>query len=346
MSFDTKETLKALCLSCGVSGEEASVCAMAAERLKEYTEDVLCDPYGNVRAVVKQPAAGEPTILLEAHLDEIGLIVTHIDEDGFLKVSNCGGVDRRLLLAQPVTVHAKEPLKGVILSTPPHLEKEEDRKKVPAVDQIAIDVGLSRAAAEQLISPGDRVTFDAAFRELLGDWVSVKAVDDRAGVTAVLYALDRLKEKDYPCGLSVLFSAQEELGERGAAIGGFQLAPTISLSVDVSFGQTPDAPAEKCGKMGAGPMIGIAPSLTKEVSDRLIALAEEAKLPYQLEVMSGETSTDADIIGVTAGGIKTGLLSIPIRYMHTPIETVALSDIEAVGELLARYIEAQPKRKD
>jgi len=338
VSFDTKEILKQLCLADGVSGNETGASAVAAKYLSAYCDGVCCDDFGNVRAVVKPAKEGEPTVLLEAHIDEIGLVVTHIDEDGFLKVSNCGGVDRRLLLAQQVTVHGKEPIKGVILSTPPHLESEEDAKKVPEIEQIAIDIGMTKEAAEKAVSLGDKITFDSAFLELMGDRVSVKAVDDRAGVTAVLYALEQLKEENYPCGLSVLFSSQEELGERGATIGSYHIAPDLSLSVDVSFAHTPDAEPHKCGKMGAGVMIGIAPSLDREVSERLIEVAKAAELPYQFEIMSGETSTDADTIGVSGGGVKTGLLSIPIRYMHTPIETVAISDIEAVGKLLAAYL--------
>lgn len=338
MSFDTKEVLKRLCSCCGVSGSEDEACFTAAQLLGAYSGDVVANDCGCVSAVIKRPEKGQPVILLEAHIDEIGLIVTHIEENGFLKVSNCGGVDRRLLLAQQVTVHGREQVKGIISAMPPHLESDEDLKKTPEVEQIAIDVGMDRETAQQKLAPGDRVTLDSAFRELKNDRVSSKAVDDRAGVTAILYALELLKEKNYACGLSVLFSSQEELGERGATVGGFRLAPDISLSVDVSFGYTSDAVEYKCGKMGEGPMIGIAPSLNREISDKLIETAKQAQLPYQLEIMAGETSTDADAIGVTGAGVKTGLVSIPIRYMHTPIETVVISDIEAVGRLLAEYI--------
>ncbi len=338
MNFDVKETLKRLCLCCGVSGSEDEACTAAAELLKRYSNDILLDDYGCVSAVIKKPAPGQPLVLLEAHIDEIGMIVTYIEENGFLKVANCGGIDRRLLLAQQVTVHGKERLKGVISVMPPHLESDEERKKTPEIEKIAVDIGMNKESAQRLIAPGDKITFDTAFRELKNDRVSVKAIDDRGGVTAVLYALEMLKEQEYPCGLSVLFSSQEELGERGAAIGGFRIQPDISLSVDVSFGYTSDAVEYKCGKMGQGAMIGIAPSLNQEIADRLIAVAKEADIPYQLEIMEGETSTDADTIGVTGAGVKTGLVSIPIRYMHTPVETVAIGDIEAVGRLLAEYV--------
>ncbi len=337
MSFDTKEVLKQLCLSCGVAGSEEAPGKIAAELLGQTCKRVEQDSYGNVYGVLSEGEAGMPQLLLEAHIDEIGLVVTAV-EDGFLRVANCGGVDRRLLLAQQVTIHGREDLSGVIISVPPHLEDSANRDKTPELEKIAIDIGLDKETAEQLIAPGDKVTFHSEFRTLLNRRVSCKAVDDRGGVTAVLYALELLKTKKLPCGVSVLFSSQEELGERGATIGGYRLKPDISLSVDVSFGHTPDAPAHKCGKLGAGPMIGISPSLDRGLSDRLVALAEAEAVPYQLEIMAGETSTDADTIGVQQGGVRTGLVSIPIRYMHTPIETVELADIEAVGKLLACYI--------
>lgn len=337
MNFDTREVLKRLCLSCGVSGSEEAPGQIAAELLRQTCKRVECDSYGNVCAVLSEPEPGMPHILLEAHIDEIGLVVTGI-EGGFLRVTNCGGVDRRLLLAQQVTIHGREDLPGVIISVPPHLENGGEREKTPEIDKIAVDTGLDQETALRLISLGDKITFHSAFRVLQNGRVSCKAIDDRSGMTAVLYALELLKGEMLPCGVSVLFSSQEELGERGAAIGGYRLKPDIALSVDVSFGYTPDAPEHKCGKLGEGPMIGVSPSLNRDITDRLIALAEAEQLPYQLEIMAGETSTDADTIGVQHGGIRTGLVSIPIRYMHTPIETVQLSDIEAVGRLLAAYV--------
>lgn len=337
MSFDTKEVLKQLCLTCGVSGSEEEAGQIAAALLRETCRQVECDDFGNVCGVFAEPAQGMPHILLEAHIDEIGLVVTAV-EDGFLRVSNCGGVDRRLLLAQQVTIHGRENLPGVIISMPPHLESGIEREKTPEIDKIAVDIGLDQETAQRLISPGDKITFHSEFRALQNGRVSCKAIDDRGGMTAVLYALELLKGKELACGVSVLFSSQEELGERGAAIGGYRLKPDVALSVDVSFGHTPDAPEHKCGKLGEGPMIGVSPSLSRDITDRLIALAKEKQLPYQLEIMAGETSTDADTIGVQQGGIRTGLISIPIRYMHTPIETAELCDIEAVGRLLADYV--------
>lgn len=339
IKFPTGEILQRLCLASGVSGMEENACRVAAEWLGKYSENVICDSFGNVYAKIADPKNGAPVILLDAHIDEVGLVVTDIDDDGFLKVGKCGGVDRRLLLAQQVIVHGKEDLTGIITSKPPHLESDEERKKVPDFDSISIDIGMNQDSAKRLVSPGDRITFYSEYRNLLNDRVSVKAVDDRGGVTAILYALELLKDRKLNCGLSVLFSSQEELGLRGVTIGSYLLDPDIAVSVDVSFGYTSDAPEHKCGKMGEGPMIGIAPTLDQEISNELIRTAAENNMAYQLEVMGEETSTNADAIGMMRGGIKTGLVSIPIRYMHTPIETVVLADIENVGRLLAKYVE-------
>lgn len=339
INFSTGEILKRLSLSAGVSGMEGSACQTAAELLSKYSENVVCDSFGNVYANIAEPKNGAPVIMLDAHIDEVGLVVTDIDDDGFLKVAKCGGVDRRLLLAQQVIVHGKESLTGIITSKPPHLESDEERKKVPDFDDISIDIGMDKASAKQLVAPGDRITFYSEYRPLLNNRVSVKAVDDRGGVAAILYALELLKDRELNCGLSVLFSSQEELGLRGATIGSYLLKPDIAVSVDVSFGYTSDAPEHKCGKMGEGPMIGIAPTLDQEISSELIQTASDNNIAYQLEVMGEETSTNADAIGMMGGGIKTGLVSIPIRYMHTPIETVVLADIENVGCLLAKYVE-------
>ncbi len=345
INFSTGEILQRLSLASGVSGMEGNACQVATQLLGKYSKNVVCDSFGNVYANIVEPKDGAPVILLDAHIDEVGLIVTDIDDDGFLKVAKCGGVDRRLLLAQQVTVHGKESLTGMITSKPPHLESDEERKKVPDFDDISIDIGMDKASAKQFVSLGDRVTFYSEYRPLLNGRVSVKAVDDRGGVTAILYALELLKNKKLDCGLSVLFSSQEELGLRGATIGSYLLKPDIAVSVDVSFGYTSDAPEHKCGKMGEGPMIGIAPTLDREIGNELMITATENSIAYQLEVMGEETSTNADAIGMMRGGIKTGLVSIPIRYMHTSIETVVLSDIENVGCLLAKYVERKGASK-
>lgn len=331
------EVLKSLSNSDGVSGEETEAAEKALEYLKEYT-DICHIKNGNVIGEFGTRTEKKPHILLDAHIDQIGFIVTYITDDGFLKVGKCGGIDRRLTAAQKVTVHGNKKIMGTVSSIPPHLINSE--KKVPEIEDLFIDIGMSKKEAEKFVSLGDKITFNADFMQLTGTKVTGKALDDRAGVTAVLYALSLLKDdiSNLKCSFSVLFSTQEELGERGAKIGGFEIMPDYAIAVDVGFGFTDGEDKTKCGILGKGGMIGISPCLDKDLSDRLTKIAVTNNIPCQYEVMSGLTSTNADQFSVTGKGAKTVTLSIPLKYMHTPVEIIDTDDIKYTGELLAEYI--------
>lgn len=336
MNFNTKEIIMKLVNSVGVSGEEISASKTAEELLSQYCKTET-DFFGNVVGYRGEVDENKPLLMLDAHIDEIGFIVNYITDEGFLKVSNCGGIDRRLLLAQQVTVFGNKPIRGVVTSTPPHLEN--DSKKAPKIDEIYIDTGLSKEECEKTVSLGDRVIISNMPASLVGDRITAKSLDDRSGVAVILLALDMVKEKNLPVNVAVCFSAQEETGERGAKIAAYKIKPDFAVAVDVSFALTSDDKEYKCGKMGKGGMIGIAPSLSKQLSERLVDIAKTEGIPYQLEIMNGETGTNADCIGVTAGGVKTVTLSVPLKYMHTPVEVVSLSDVENTAKLLAKLLE-------
>lgn len=331
------EVLKNLANEAGVSGEEEKAAALAASYLKKYTDDVEIR-HGNVVANFGKREAGKPHIALDAHIDQIGFVVTYITDDGFIKVGNCGGIDRRLLAAQPVVIHGKRELRGFVCSTPPHLAPEGE-KKVPEMSDILIDTGFSKEELSEWVSLGDKIRFDVQCEELLGTRITGGALDDRAGVAAILYAVDQLKDEELPCSYSVLFTTQEELGERGAHIGAYDAEADIAIAVDVGFGiSEPDDEEGKYGGLGKGGMIGISPSLDKALSDALIRTAKKAKLPYQLEVMPGMTSTNADQYAVARSGARAVTLSIPLKYMHTPVEVIDISDVKNVGKLLAECL--------
>ena len=334
--MNLKEKLFELTKATGVAGDEFSASAVACNMIKEYASDAYIDDFGNVIGNIGERTDNKSHILLDAHIDEIGFIVTFITDEGFLKVSNCGGIDRRLLLAQQVTVFGEEEIKGIITSVPPHLES--DSKKVPKVEDIFIDIGMSKEKAEEIVSLGDRVSIDSESRELLNNRVMSKAIDDRAGVLAILYAFEKAKGKDLAYSVAVLFSAQEETGERGAKIAAYNINPDLAIAVDVSFALTADDSEYKCGKMSEGVMIGVAPSLSKDMSNAMINLAKEKNIPYQIEVMNGKTGTNADEISVTRKGVKSVTLSLPLKYMHTPIEVIDLKDIESTGDLIAEFL--------
>ena len=334
--MNIKKTIFKLTSAAGVVGDEYQVAKIAADLLKKYTDDVVIDDFNNVIGNIGERTEDKPHILLDAHIDQVGFIVTYITEDGFLKVSDCGGIDRRLLLAQQVTVYGSEIIKGIITSMPPHLE--DNSKNVPEVNDIYIDIGMSKTEAEKIVFLGCRVIIDSENCELMNNRLMSKSVDDRSGVVAILYALDKIKDKQLNYSVSVLFSSQEETGERGAKIACYKINPDLAIAVDVSFALTADDSEYKCGRMSKGTMIGIAPSLSKQMSDECIKLAQKEKILYQCEIMSGLTGTNADVISITRGGVKTVTLSIPLKYMHTPIEVVDPVDIKATGNLIAQFL--------
>lgn len=334
--MDIKKLLFELTEKCGVSGDEFAASEYATELLKRYAQDVSVDAFGNVTGFVYSDNKNAETLLLDAHIDRIGFIVTYIDDNGFIRVGSCGGPDMRVLLAQSVTVWGKEPVKGVISTLPPHVSK--GKSSVPEITQIAIDVGMNAEQAKELISLGDRVTVNSQFRALCNNRVSAAAIDDRGGVAALLLALEMLGESKPSYNLAVCFSAQEETGERGAKQAAFRIMPEKAIVVDVSFGRTPDSAAHETAELGSGVMIGFSAALDKGVSESLCALAEEKNIPFTREVMPSTTGTNADEISVVGKGVKCSTLSIPIRYMHTSVETVEISDIEATAKLIYEYI--------
>lgn len=332
--MDIKAALRTLTGEIGVSGDEFSASAKAAELLSRYAENVSVDDFGNVIGFVKSGKPDAKTLLLDAHIDRVGLIVTYIDDKGFLSVGACGSPDVKTYLAQSVTVHGKRDVPGVVSTLPPHVSKDN---KAPETGDISIDVGMTKAQAEEIISLGDRVTVKSRFRELCGDVVSAPALDDRSGVCAVLEALDMLQGKPLKYNLAVCFSAQEETGERGAKQAAFRIQPDEALIVDVSFGRTPDSDPKETAKLGSGVMIGFSACLDKEMSNALSELSEKLDIPHTREIMPSSTGTNADAVGVVGKGAKCCTLSFPIRYMHTPVETVDLNDISATARLIAAY---------
>ncbi len=333
--MELKSTLRALCLASGVNGcsEAADV---AARFLSDVTDDIHRDRLGNVWGVLKSDTPDASTLLLEAHIDEIGFTVTEIDDNGFLHVAPCGGVDNRALSAAPITVLSTPPCNGVFCSTPIHLAKDD--APLTELTERGIDIGMTAEEAKARIPLGTRAVLAAHFEELLEDRVCSKALDNRAGVAAVLYALSLLKGKKLPFNVVAAFCVQEELGLRGAKTATYGIRPDAAIVVDVSFAHTPDADKASCGTLGGGVMLGISPILDKNMTDSLRELAEKEELPLQYEVMGETTGTNADTVSVTASGVSTALLSIPLKFMHTPAEVVSLRDVETVARLMAAFV--------
>lgn len=272
------------------------------------------------------------TLLLDAHIDEIALFVTAV-QGGFVKVAAAGGFDSRMLPATPVMIHGKKEIAGVFCSTPPHLL--QSKSSVPKLEDLYIDTLLENA--EDTVSVGDPVTFATKAAALQFGAFTGKALDDRVACAALIETARRLAAAELPCNVCISLSDAEEIGSRGAKINAFSLMPDEAVAVDVSFAAGPDIPPEKSGKPRGGVMLGISPVLDRQITDTLRALCVRENIAFQPEVIGGTTSTDADVITLTGGGIPTGLCSIPLRNMHTTVETVWTEDIEATVRLLTAY---------
>ncbi|MBQ9413956.1 MAG: M20/M25/M40 family metallo-hydrolase, partial [Clostridia bacterium] len=327
-----KTLLKTLCEANGAGGN-GTVTEVIAAVVRPLVDDVTVDPLGSVIAVKRCKKEHAPLLMLEAHIDEIGFIVTDVDDDGFVRVAKVGGIDSRVLAATEVVLHADKDYLGVFCSTPPHLQKGDEKLK--PISEMGIDIGLTAKEAKAAIQKGTRGTYRPVFRELSDTRVCVKALDDRCGCAALVWALRLLQDETLDCDVAALFAVQEEIGGGGAQAGAFATRPDVAIATDVSFAATPDAPPHKCGKLGGGVMLGLAPGLDSSWTKKLTALARAHEIPLQYEVMGERTGTDADSITTARGGVKTALLSIPQRYMHTPVEVVDVRDVEAVGKLMA-----------
>lgn len=331
---DLKNMVISLAQANGTSGAEDEI----FDKIGSFIPDKMScskDRFGNLTARLD----GEGKMfLLDAHADRIGLIVTSVEEGGFLRVAKCGGMDARVLAAQDVTVWGRQPVYGVITSVPPHLSKAGEGNKAVDFDKILVDVGMSREEACKLISPGDRITVKAPVSELMNGRISAAALDDRAGCAVIIRAAELISKSENHPSLILLFSGQEETGGDGAVTGSFNLDADECIAVDVSFADAPDMPSSKVGKLGKGPMIGIAPVLSYDMSMKLQSISWEKNIPYQLELMGDSTGTNADHIAISKGGIRTGLISVPQRNMHTAVEIVDIEDIENCARLIAEYV--------
>lgn len=336
--MDLISLLRTLTAPTGVTGREDVAAKVAVELLQPLTDNVSVDSRGSVVATVNGVG---PKILLDAHMDQVGFIVTGIAEDGFVKFDKCGGTDERILSGLEVIILGEGPVYGVVSSLPPHLMDAEDEGKVKEEKDLSIDTGLTTEECKALIHLGDRIVPKFRFMQLLGTQVTSAALDDRAGMAVHIRALELIREQVEKGAampnLCIQFTVQEETGGSAASTAAFKAEPDMAIAVDVSFAFTPGCTKEDCGKIGEGPMLGIAPVLDHSISQAFKAIAQAKKIPLQYEVMTRRTGTHADEIAVTRSGVPTALISVPLKYMHTPIEVVDTEDIERSAQLIAEF---------
>ncbi len=335
-----KELLEKLCNSSGISGHEDEIRALMKKELSKYG-DTEVDKFGNV---ICSKGSGSPKIMLAAHMDEIGLLVKHIDEKGFIRFIGMGGIDDETLPAIKIKILTETgEIPGIVGFKPPHLKKDEEAKKKIKLEEMYIDTGLSAEEVKKKVQIGDPVVFDSNFIDL-GDNVIGKALDNRAGCLVLIEVMKQLR--DFKGTVYAVATAQEEIGLKGARTSAFKINPDFALAIDVSIsGDTPDInETETDIKMGGGPCItvvessgrGLVPS--PQVKKHLIKCAKDAGIPYQLEATKGGM-TDAAIIYMTNEGIRTGGVSVPTRYIHSPNSICNMKDLKSVIDLTVKFLE-------
>ena len=332
-----EQTLEQLCSLSGPSGFEQPVARAAAELLRPWVEEVTLSPAG-VLGVLPSKKTGAKKLLLDAHLDEVGLIVTG-HEEGFLTFASLGGVDPRILPDREVLILTEPPMLGVVACLPPHIQTREDMDKAQPMKELYLDVGLSQEEAQRLIPVGTPVVCRGSCQKLGEDLLWGKAMDDRACFALLLHTLELLKGQELDVDLYVLGSAQEETHSTGAITAAYGVVPDLCVAVDVTHGDSPDAGKNETFKLGGGPVLGLGPNCTRWMAKRMEDKAKELDMDIQKEVMSGSSGTNGWPLQVSREGIATAVLSIPLRYMHTHMETVCRWDLEDAARLLAAFIQ-------
>lgn len=332
-----KKVLETLTSLRGISGFEYRIADKVKEMLSPYADEVYTDTLGNVIAVKKSLVKDAKSIMIEAHLDEIGLMVREIDKKGFVGFVTIGGIDRRIFPGSEVIIHGKRDIKGVIGAKPPHLQESGEADKAAGLQDMAVDTGLSADEVRELVSVGDAITLTGDAKSLLGDIMAAKTMDDRAGVAVLADILKRTEGEKLPVNLYLVAAVCEEIGGRGAMTAGFELGCDAAIAIDVTHGITPDN-SKGAFELGSGAAIAIGPNIHPALGRKLIATAKEKEIKHTIEVEGGDTGTDAWLLQVAGKGIPTALVSIPLRYMHTTVETLSVKDVEAVGELITEFL--------
>jgi endoglucanase len=280
--------------------------------------------------------------MFAGHCDQIGLLIQHIDADGFLYAQTIGGWDPQVLIGQKMLVWGSAgPIAGIIARKPIHLLTDEERKQVVKLKDLWIDIGAKdKEDAAKLVKIGDPVTMDLGFRPMLNNTASATAMDDKCGLWVVIEAARRAAAKGLRCALYAVSTVQEEIGLRGATTSTFSVDPHVGIAVDVTHATdcpTIDKKSEGDIKLGGGPVVFRGPNMNPVVVERLMKLATAAGIPYQPAASGRATGTDANTMQISRGGVATGLVSIPNRYMHSPVEMISLDDIDRAADLLAAF---------
>jgi endoglucanase len=335
---DASTLLKRLSEATGIAGQETPVRDLIYETWQPLVDSLSQDKLGSLIAlkhgIGREP---RPKLMLAAHMDEIGLVVTGIEKE-FLRVNRVGGTDQRVLLGLEVVVHGRRNLAGIVATRPPHVLSKAERGKVVPWENIFVDVGLPQEEVQSLVMVGDLVSTQRDVVELQNHRIAGKAMDDRACVAAITLALEALGRVKHEVDVIAVATVQEETGLKGAIASAYGVRPDLAVALDVTFAKQPGAEETDTFPLGEGPTIGLGPNFHPRLAERLRSLADTHEIPHTVEPIPGPSGTDAWAIQVAREGVPTALLSLPIRYMHQPVELLDTRDVERTGRLLATFI--------
>jgi putative aminopeptidase FrvX len=335
--------LKDLLHTPSASGFERPIQDVVRTWAGPLAEDLQTDRHGNVIAALNP--RGQPRIMLAGHCDQIALMVQHVDDSGFLYVQPIGGWDMQVLLGQALTVWTREgPVPGVLSRKAPHLLTGEERNKVPQFTDVWVDIGAKdRKDAEAVVTAGDPVTFNLASREMRNGLITSPGLDDKVGVWTVMETLRLLAGRPLQAAVFCVSTVQEEIGLRGAMTSAYGIQPTVGIAVDVCHASdTPGNDKKQLGdtRLGSGPVIFRGPNINPQVFERLQTAASGHEIAVQVRGAPRATGTDANVMQLSRDGVATGLIGIPNRYMHSPVEVVNLADLDRAARLLAEFCAA------
>lgn len=342
MRSESYQFLKEMEETPSVSGFEQPVARIIRKRMKPFADEITTDVHGNVIAALNP--GGSPRVMLAGHMDQIGLMVRHIDDQGYIYFAPVGGIDATVLPGSRVTIHNKRgPVEGVIGRKPIHLMKDEERNKAK-IDMLElwIDIGApNKAAALEKVAIADPITYKLGLQKLGDDFITSPGLDNKVGAFVVMEALRIASEKKIKCALYAVATVQEEIGLRGARTSCFGIDPLVGIAADVTHAtDNPGADKKQAGDivMGRGAVIDLGANINPVLGELFIDTAKKKKIPHQIAAAPAATGTDANAIQISRAGVAAGLISIPNRYMHTQVEVCSLTDLEACALLIAETI--------
>lgn len=341
MQEESLDFLRRLIEAPSPSGYERPIQDVVREWAGRFAHEVRTDLHGNVIAALNP--TGKPRVMFAGHCDQIALMVQHIDDDGYLYTNPIGGHDVSVLIGQHVVVWTRNgAIPGVMARKPIHLMKDDEDKKPPKLTDLWVDIGAkNRDEAKELVEIGDPITWQLSLRTIRNEFAIAPGFDDKAGVYTVMEALRLLSGEKFPAAVFAVSTVQEEVGLRGAITSTFSVEPNVGIAVDVTFATDhPGADKKLTGEvsMNKGPVIHRGPNINPVVYDRLVAAAKQKQAPYQLCGSSRPTGTDANAMQISRSGVAAGLVSVPNRYMHSPVEMISLTDLQGGAELLAQFV--------